>query len=52
MTKIQVLNSEWGSPKEKNITETKYGKHEQWVYSNNKYIYFENGIVTSIQKSE
>ena len=52
MTKIQVLNSEWGSPKEKNITETKYGKHEQWVYSLNRYIYFENGIVTSIQKSE
>ena len=52
MTKIEVLNSTWGSPKEKNITETKYGKHEQWVYSTNRYIYFDNGIVTSIQKGK
>lgn len=52
MNEFEVLNSTWGEPKKKNITETQNGKHEQWVYSNNKYIYFENGIVTSIQKSE
>ena len=51
MTKDEVLKGAWGSPKKKNITETKYGTHEQWVYENGKYIYFDNGIVTSIQKS-
>lgn len=52
MTKSEVLNSTWGSPKKKNITENSYGTHEQWVYSGNRYIYFDNGIVTSISKSE
>lgn len=51
MTKSEVLNSTWGSPKKKNITETAYGTHEQWVYANG-YIYFDNGVVTSISKSE
>lgn len=52
MTKTEVLNSTWGEPKKKNITESRYGNNEQWVYSSDRYIYFENGIVTSIQKSE
>ncbi len=52
MTKDEVLKSTWGEPEKKNITETLYGIKEQWVYSNNRYIYFTNGIVTSIQKSE
>nr|DAV52396.1 MAG TPA: hypothetical protein [Caudoviricetes sp.] len=37
-----------GSPLKKNISEGEWGKHEQWVYSD-KYIYLENGKVTSIQ---
>ena len=49
MTKSEVLNSSWGTPKKKNITETTYGKHEQWVYANG-YIYFDDGVVTAIQK--
>lgn len=52
MTKEEVLNSTWGSPSKKNITEYSWGTKEQWVYSNYRYIYFENGIVTAIQKSE
>lgn len=37
-----------GSPLTKNISEGSWGIHEQWVYDD-KYIYLENGIVTSIQ---
>lgn len=40
----------WGRPTDKNITETEYGKSEQWVYSGYKYLYIENDKVTSIQK--
>lgn len=52
MTKEDVLEGAWGSPDRKNITENASGVHEQWVYKHGKYIYFDNGIVTSIQKSE
>lgn len=52
MTKEEVLNSTWGSPKKKNISEYAWGTEEQWVYDNYQYIYFKNGIVTSIQRSE
>ncbi len=49
MTKTEVENSTWGKPNKINRTTTSYGKHEQWCYNNYKYIYFEDGIVTSIQ---
>lgn len=49
MTKNEVLNSTWGKPEDINKTTTKYGIREQWCYSGYKYIYFEDGIVTSIQ---
>lgn len=49
MTKSEVENSTWGKPEKINRTETIYGIREQWCYSRYRYIYFENGIVTSIQ---
>ncbi len=49
MTKSEVENSTWGKPNKVNKTTTKYGVHEQWVYSGNKYIYFDDGVVTGIQ---
>jgi len=52
MTKDAVLEGAWGSPEKKNITETAAGISEQWVYGNGRYIYFENGIVTAIQRTE
>lgn len=52
MSESDVLSSSWGEPEKRNVTESANSKKEQWVYSNNKYIYFENGVVTSIQKSE
>lgn len=51
MDKTEVENSAWGKPDKVNKTETKYGTHEQWVYGNGKYVYFENGEVVSIQES-
>jgi len=50
MTKEEIRNSKWGNPIEINKTTTKYGTSEQWVYPNNKYIYFEDGEVTAIQE--
>lgn len=52
MTEDEVLHSKWGEPEGKNITETKSGVSEQWVYPNNQYVYFEDGVVTGIQRSE
>lgn len=48
MTKKMVKES-WGIPNDINKTVGSWGVHEQWVYSNNKYIYIENGVLTSWQ---
>lgn len=50
MTKEEVLNSNWGKPTDINKTTTKYGVHEQWIYNGFKYIYLDDGVVTSIQE--
>lgn len=52
MTKEEVRNSTWGSPNKINTTTTRYGVHEQWVYPNFKYLYFENDKLVSIQTNE
>lgn len=43
----------WGTPGDVNRTTTAAGTHEQWVYRgdnyDDKYVYFENGILTTIQ---
>lgn len=44
------FNCTWGSPQDKNITETQYGKEEQWVYGGNHYLYIENNKVVAIQQ--
>ena len=49
MTKIEAENSTWGKPNKINKTTNAYGVHEQWVYSGYKYLYFDDGILTSIQ---
>lgn len=49
MTQLEVLNSSWGKPNHINKTTGSYGVHEQWVYGGNNYLYFENGILTTIQ---
>lgn len=49
MTQQEVEASKWGEPEKINTTVTKYGKSEQWVYDNYRYVYFEEGIVSSVQ---
>lgn len=50
MTKDEVLESKWGKPFNINTTTTKYGVSEQWVYLDNKYLYFDDGVLTGIQE--
>jgi|GEM_PF-3618227 len=38
-----------GEPDDINTTTGSYGTHEQWVYGNNAYYYFENGKLTTVQ---
>lgn len=48
MTREQCRES-WGSPNRVNKTTTAYTLREQWVYSSSRYLYFENGVLTTIQ---
>jgi hypothetical protein len=41
----------WGPPASKNVTITGSSTHEQWVYDLDRYVYFDNGVVTAIQVS-
>lgn len=52
MTAEEVEATAWGKPDRKNVTEAYYGTHEQWVYEGKGYVYFDDGIVTSIQWTE
>ncbi len=50
MTTEQVINeTSWGKPARRNTTTTASGTREQWVYYN-QYLYFENGVLVSIQQ--
>lgn len=49
MTDEQVKFS-WGKPDDINTTISVYGTSEQWVYNDQSYLYFEDGILTTIQK--
>lgn len=49
MTKQEVLDSSWGEPYDINTSIGSWGVHEQWCYEGYNYLYFENGILTSIQ---
>jgi hypothetical protein len=49
MTRERVLESSWGRPEHINRTTNAFGEHEQWVYGGGNYLYFDNGVLTSIQ---
>lgn len=52
MTRQDVIDlTEWGRPIKINKTENIYGVSEQWVYPNYQYLYFDDGILTSISTS-
>ncbi|MGE6627763.1 hypothetical protein [Bacillus pumilus] len=50
MTENDVLLNGWGRPTKVNTNVTKNRTLNQWVYKGNKYLYFEDGILTSISK--
>jgi regulator of protease activity HflC (stomatin/prohibitin superfamily) len=50
MTSEQVSLS-WGPPRKVNKTVRASGVSEQWVYSDDSYVYLDNGLVTVIQTS-
>lgn len=50
MTEAEVLGSYWGEPDDINTTTTTSGTEEQWVYDGRGYLYFEDGILTTIQE--
>lgn len=49
MTQQEVRDSMWGEPKSINRTVTAGHVYEQWVYGYPNYLYFTDGILTSIQ---
>ena len=49
MTADELLGCNWGKPQNINTTTTADGKEEQWCYSGYRYIYVDNGVVTTIQ---
>lgn len=42
----------WGEPERKNVSDGKYGRHDQWVYHSKQYLYFDEEKLTSWQFSE
>ena len=48
MTQEQVIDA-WGKPKDINKTISANRVHEQWVYGLGSYLYFEQGILKTIQ---
>ena len=46
----ELCKEAWGEPRSINKTTTAYGVHEQWVYYGNRYLYFDDGVLTSIQE--
>ncbi|AVI29794.1 hypothetical protein C3Z10_16065 [Bacillus velezensis] len=51
MTKQEVIQlKDWGRPKSIHKTTTASGINEQWVYGISRYLYFDNGVLTTIQE--
>jgi hypothetical protein len=48
MNAKQVAATCWGPPSYVNTKIRQTGKYEQYVYGDNKFVYFQNGIVTSV----
>lgn len=45
----ELCRASWGKPRDINRSTGSWGVHEQWCYSSGNYLYFEDGILTSIQ---
>ena len=46
--KSEQVSVSWGNPNKINKSIGSWGVHEQWIYKGH-YVYFENGILTSLQ---
>lgn len=51
MTAERVLLSSWGPPQKVNRTVSSSGVSEQWVYAGGNYLYFQDGVLRTIQVS-
>ncbi len=51
MTAKQVVATCWGEPENVNRTETGNIISDQYIYSDGRYVYLRNGVVTSLQMS-
>ena len=49
MSQEDVLASSWGRPQGVNKTIYSFGVREQWVYGGSNYLYFDDGVLKSIQ---
>jgi hypothetical protein len=45
------VEASWGAPNKINRTVSTLGVHEQWIYGEAQYLYFDNGVMTSFQDS-
>lgn len=51
MSQHQVLTAtSWGAPSRVHRTTSSTGIREQWVYSDSRFLYFEDGRLTTIQE--
>lgn len=50
MSKSDVENGAWGKPQRINKTTYSWGVTEQWCYTQNRYVYFKNGIVIAVSE--
>lgn len=50
MTASEVRKSKWGSPDKINKDTYSWGTTEQWVYNKYGYVYFRNGVVSSVSQ--
>lgn len=50
MTANDAADSSWGRPKDINTTTTATQVRQQWVYEGRRYLYFTNGLLTTIQE--
>lgn len=49
MSREEAAASSWGKPQHINTTTRASGTREQWVYGDGNYLYFNDGVLTSIQ---
>ena len=46
------VKAAWGEPEKVDVTVTAVGEREQWVFSDNRYVYLEGGVVVDVQSED